>query len=81
MNACLYASDLNDAEWALLAPLVPAAIRPDGDRPTRCGASLMRSSICSGQELNGGCCRTSIHRAVPSSTTMPSGARTAPGST
>jgi putative transposase len=23
MNACLYFSDLNDAEWALLAPLVP----------------------------------------------------------
>jgi putative transposase len=23
MDACLYASDLNDAEWALLEPLVP----------------------------------------------------------
>jgi transposase len=35
MDTCLYASDLNDAEWALLAPLVPTAIRPDGGRPIR----------------------------------------------
>ncbi len=23
MDACLYASDLSDAEWAVLAPLLP----------------------------------------------------------
>ena len=33
MNACLYASDLNDAEWALLAPLVPRS-HPAGRRQT-----------------------------------------------
>ena len=46
-------------------PLSPAAIRPDGDRPIRYGASSMRSSICCAPEPSGGCCRTSIHRAVP----------------
>src|SRR5215208_6564866 len=33
MDACLYASDLNDAEWALLAPLVPRS-HPAGRRQT-----------------------------------------------
>ena len=33
MNTCLYASDLNDAEWALLAPLVPRS-HPAGRRQT-----------------------------------------------
>ena len=32
-NTCLYASDLNDAEWALLAPLVPRS-HPAGRRQT-----------------------------------------------
>src|SRR5215218_6205249 len=31
MDACLYASDLNDAEWALLEPLVPRS-HPAGRR-------------------------------------------------
>ena len=33
MNICLYASDLTDAEWALLAPLVPRS-HPAGRRQT-----------------------------------------------
>ena len=33
MDACLYASDLNDAEWALLEPLLPRS-HPAGRRPT-----------------------------------------------
>ena len=33
MDACLYASDLNDAEWALLAPLIPRS-HPAGRRQT-----------------------------------------------
>ena len=33
MDACLYASDLNDAEWALLEPLVPRS-HPAGRRQT-----------------------------------------------
>ena len=81
MDVCSYASDLNDSEWALLEPLVPAAIPPGGGRPTRCGGSSMRSSICCAPEPSGGCCRTSIPRVVPSFTTMPSGARMAIGST
>ncbi len=70
MDACLYASDLNDAEWALLEPLVPAAIRPGGGRYIRSGASSMRSSICCAPGLNGECYRTSIHPGLLSSTTM-----------
>jgi putative transposase len=31
MDTCLYASDLNDAEWALLAPLIPRS-HPAGRR-------------------------------------------------
>ena len=81
MDVCSYASDLNDAEWALLAPLVPAVIPPGGDRPIRCGASSMRSSICCALAPNGACCRMSTPRVVPSSSTMRSGARMAPGST
>jgi len=33
MDACLYASDLNDDEWALLEPLVPRS-HPAGRRQT-----------------------------------------------
>jgi putative transposase len=33
INACSYASDLTDAEWALLAPLVPRS-HPAGRRQT-----------------------------------------------
>ena len=33
MDACLYASDLTDAEWALLEPLVPRS-HPAGRRQT-----------------------------------------------
>jgi transposase len=33
MNTCLYACDLTDAEWALLAPLVPRS-HPAGRRQT-----------------------------------------------
>jgi transposase len=33
MDACLYASDLNDAEWAVLAPLLPRS-HPAGRRQT-----------------------------------------------
>jgi transposase len=33
MDACLYASDLNDEEWALLAPLIPRS-HPAGRRQT-----------------------------------------------
>ena len=33
MDACSYATDLNDAEWALLAPLVPRS-HPAGRRQT-----------------------------------------------
>jgi transposase len=60
MDVCSYASDLNDNEWALLEPLVPAVIRPGGDRPIRYGASSTRSSLCCAPAPNGGCCRTRL---------------------
>ena len=67
--------DLTVAENMALA--VPAALREANGS----GASWMRSSICCALERSSGCCRTSIPRAAPFSITMPSGARTAPGST
>ena len=81
MNTCLYASDLNDAEWALLGPLVPRS-HPAGRRqtyPLRRIVDAIFYLLRTGAQWR--LCRTSIHRAVPSFTTMPSGARTAPGST
>ncbi|WP_425311761.1 transposase [Microvirga massiliensis] len=39
MDASPYACDLTDAEWARLAPLIPAAIRLGGTRPIPSDAS------------------------------------------
>ena len=80
MDACLYASDLNDAEWALLEPLVPRS-HPAGRRqiyPLRRIVDAIFYLLRTG--ANGGFCRTSIPRAAPFSITMRSGARMAPGS-
>ena len=77
MDTCFYACDLTDAEWALLAPLVPRS-HPAGRRQTYplwrivdAVFYLLRT------DAQWGCSRTSIHRVVPSSTIMLNGARTA----
>jgi hypothetical protein len=74
MGACLNASDFNDAEWALLEPLVLSS-QPAG------AADLPIAADHRCDLLNGCCYRTRIHRAEPSFTTVLSGARLAPGST
>jgi putative transposase len=81
MNTCLYASDLNDAEWALLAPLVPRS-HPAGRRqiyPLRRIVDAIFYLLRTGAQW-----RLLPHeypRVVLSTTTMPSGARMAHGST
>ena len=80
MDTCLYASDLNDAEWALLAPLVPRS-HPAGRRqtyPLRRIVDAIFYLLRTGAQW-----RLLPHEyppRVPSSTTMPSGVRTALGS-
>jgi transposase len=81
MDACHYASDLNDAEWALLELLAPRS-HPAGRRqtyPLRRIIDAIFYLVRTGAQW-----RLLPHeflRVVLSSTTMPSGARTAPGST
>jgi transposase len=84
MDACRYASDLTYAEWALLESLVPRR-HPAGRRQTY---PLRRIVDAIFYLLRTGAQwrllpheYRSIPRVVPSSTTMPSGARMAPGST
>ena len=80
MDACVYASDLTDAEWALLAPLVPRS-HPAGRRqtyPLRRTVDAIFYLLRTGAQW-----RLLPHEyppAVLSSTTMPSGGRMAPGS-
>jgi transposase len=80
MDVSSYASDLNDAEWALLEPLIARSHPAGGGRLIPSAASSMPSSICCAPERSGGCCRMSIRRGAPFSITMRSGARMAPGS-
>jgi len=81
MDVCSYASDLNDAEWALLEPLVPRS-HPAGRRqtyPLRRIVDAIFYLLRTGAQW-----RLLPHeypRGVPSSTTTPNCARMAPGST
>jgi hypothetical protein len=57
-----YASDLTDAEWALIEPHMPAVKRlADRARPS-CGPCSMGSSIPRGPGVSGGCCRRTFLR-------------------
>src|ERR687897_383736 len=80
MNTCLYASDLNDAEWALLEPLVPRN-HPAGRRQTY---PLRRIIDAIFYLLRTGAQWRMLPHEYPSrsaaSITMLSGARTARGS-
>jgi transposase len=81
MDACLYSSDLNDAEWALLAPLVRRS-HPAGRRqiyPVRRIVDAIFYLLRTGAQW-----RLLPHEYPPRGavfTTMPTGARMAPGST
>ncbi len=81
MGACLYASDLNDEEWAELATLLHRG-HPAGRRQSYPMRRIVDAILyLLRMEATGGSCRTSIHHGVLSCTTMHSGARMAPGST
>ncbi len=43
-----YATDLTDAQWALIAPLIPEA--EPGGRPRRCGACLATGTLAVGHD-------------------------------
>jgi transposase len=51
MDVCSYASDLNDAEWALLAPLVPRS-HPAGRPQTYSLRRIVDGKRCSGRTLH-----------------------------
>jgi putative transposase len=63
-----YPSDLSDAEWALLEPLLESSERR-GRRSSPPGAWRMPSSTCSGAAAPGGCSPESTRRGKPSTTT------------
>ena len=52
-----YASDLTDAEWALIAPHMPAAKRLGRPRGTELRAVVDATCIWRGPAASGGCCR------------------------
>src|ERR1700756_1132277 len=61
-----YASDLTNAEWALIEPQMPAAkrLKVDRVRPS-CGRCWMRSCISRELAVSGGCCRRIFLRLPP----------------
>ena len=72
-----YPSDLSDAEWALLEPLLVSAERRG--RPPKCGppgALRTPCSTCLGAGVRGGCCPGNTRHGKPSTTTSGSGAGT-----
>jgi transposase len=80
MEVCSYVSDLTDAEGALLEPLIPRS-HPAGRRqtyPLRRIVDAIFYLLRTGAQWR---LLPHEYRVVPSSTTMPSGARMAPGST
>jgi transposase len=67
----LYDTDLTDAGWALVAPLLPPA-RPGGrPRTTNIRAVLNAIFIYSEQAVSGGCFPGSSRHGTPFITTMP----------
>ncbi len=81
MDACSYASNLTDAEWALIEPLIPRT-HPAGRRqiyPLRRIVDTIFYLLRTGAQWR--LLPQSIHAGLLSSTIMLSGARTARGST
>ena len=52
-----YPSDLTDAEWTLIAPLIPPANAGDASGRSTCARFSMRSSTCSPRAANGKPCQ------------------------
>ena len=56
-----YPTALTEAQWTLLAPLIPAA-KPGGrPRTTDMREVVNPSSTCCGADANGACCRKTFH--------------------
>ena len=75
-----YATDLTDAEWQLLAPLIPAP-KPGGRPPCMTAASWSTPwPTGSGRAAPGGCCPTTYRPGRPSTTTSAAGGTKGSGS-
>src|ERR1700730_3857773 len=57
-----YASDVTDAEWALIEPHMPAAKPLGRPRDTECEACWTRSCTSRGPAVSGGCCPRTFPR-------------------
>ena len=68
-----YESDLTDAEWALVAPLIRPAKRGGRPRTVNVREVLNANSMCSGRGANGRRCRRTCRRAAPSGSTSTCG--------
>src|SRR5258705_11047129 len=66
----LYDTDLTDAAWSLIAPILPAARTGGRPRKTNLRAVLNAISICYEQAANGVCFLESFHRGTRSTTTF-----------
>ena len=74
MSTRFYDTDLTDAAWAFVAPVLPAARPGVGDRapPTFVPSSTPSFTFC-GQAASGDCCHANFHRVVRSTITFKPG--------
>jgi transposase len=73
MSTPFYDTDLTDAAWALVAPVLPAA-RPGGrPRTTNLRAVLNAIFYLCGQAASGECCHANFHRMARSTITFKTG--------
>ena len=73
MSTRFYDTDLTEAAWAWVAPVLPAA-RPGADRapPTFVPSSTLSFTSC-GQAASGDCCHAIFHRVARSTITFKPG--------
>jgi transposase len=73
MSTPFYDTDLTDAAWAWVAPVLPAA-RPGGrPRTTNLRAVLNAIFTSYGQAASGDCCHANFHRVARSTITFKPG--------
>ena len=70
MSTRFYDTDLTDAAWAFVAPVLPAA-RPGGRPRTANLRAVLNASFTScGQAASGDCCHANFHRVARSTITF-----------
>jgi len=79
MARLAYPTDLTDAQWALLAPLLPPPQPGGRPRTCICAKSSTPSSISSAPVVRGACCRMISHPGGPSIIISASGVSMVPG--